>query len=162
MIDAVQLREYLNYDPLTGIFTRASNRSVRRWRKGQIAGSRHSKHGYWIIRINKKDYLAHRLAWLYVTGEWPTKDIDHKDGDKTNNAFENLREVSEIHNSQNQRRAHKGSKSGILGVYQKGSRWVSTICIDKKPKHLGSFSTPEAAYAAYIAAKRIYHPGCTI
>lgn len=160
MLTAQRLRELLSYNQETGLFTRLI--SSKRWKAGQIAGSIHSRHGYAIIRIDGKDLLQHRAAWLYVTGEEPSGDIDHIDGNKLNNTFKNLRVVSETVNSQNQRRAHTGSRSGILGVYPKGNRWMATICVDKIPKYLGTFATREEASAAYISAKRACHPGCTI
>lgn len=162
MLTAERLRELLNYDPETGVFTRRGNRAVRRWKDGQVAGWVHKHNGYALIRIGDRDYFSHRLAWLYVTGDWPRTDIDHIDGIKTNNAFHNLREATEIVNAQNQKRAHRGTKSGILGVYPKGRRWMASICVDKVPKYLGTFDTADEAHATYLEAKRALHPGCTI
>ena len=161
MHNAERVKELFNYDPETGVFTRRID-SPPRWKAGQIAGSRHSKHGYWIIRFDGRDKLAHRLAWLYVHGEWPTQDIDHIDGNPLNNRINNLRQVSKSVNMQNRKRAHKQSTSGLLGAYRNGKRWRSSIHIDGNPKHLGTFDTAEAAHAAYLAAKRLHHPGCTI
>jgi len=161
MLTAERLRELLKYDRNTGVFHRRID-SGKRWKAGEVAGSIHKHNGYGINRVDGKDYFSHRLAWLYVTGEWPSRDIDHIDGNKTNNRFANLREVSEMVNAQNQKRAHSGTHSGILGVYPVGNRWKAMICIEKKPIYLGSFATPEEASAAYLAAKRLHHRGCTI
>jgi len=161
MLTTERLKELLSYDAESGVFTRLTTVKPR-WKAGQISGWKHKVNGYFYVRVEGRAYFAHRVAWLYMTGEWPKKDIDHIDGDKANNRFANLREASEIMNAQNQKRAHKGTKSGILGVYPKGKKWQALICVDKKPKYLGTFDTTEKAYAAYLAAKRIYHPGCTI
>jgi hypothetical protein len=87
-----KLKSLLTYDPNTGIFI--YNYRHGAWAlKGSEAG-RCDKDGYLIITINKKAYSAHRLAWLYMTGEHPKEFIDHKDGNKSNNKFENLREAT--------------------------------------------------------------------
>lgn len=122
----------------------------------------HKIRGYIYIGIDKSNYLAHRLAWLYVYGTWPDKDIDHIDGNITNNRIQNLRLTTETHNSQNQRQAHKGSYSGLLGVYPAGKRWRAMITVNKKTISLGVFATKDEAYDVYIKNKRKLHPGCTI
>jgi hypothetical protein len=160
MITADRLRQVLDYNHDSGLFVRKLDSG--RWKPGQIAGNVHKRRGYWMVGIDGASYLGHRLAWLYVTGKWPKQDLDHIDGDILNNRFSNLREVTEIVNAQNQRRAHKGSKSGLLGVYPRGERWQSTICVNKTPHYLGTFDTKEAAFAAYLDAKRRLHVGCTI
>lgn len=161
MISAARLRQVLDYNQDSGEFTRRIS-SGRRWKPGQRAGGAHKHRGYWTIGIDGTNYAAHRLAWLHVTGRWPKLDLDHIDGNLVNNRFANLREVTEIINAQNQRRAHKGSKSGLLGVYPTGSRWKASICVDKVPHYLGTFESREEAFAAYLDAKRKLHPGCTI
>jgi hypothetical protein len=159
MLTAERLKNLLHYCPTTGIFTRKT--SEKRWKSGDKSGWVHSN-GYAYVSVDAVVYLAHRVAWLYMTGEWPKQDIDHIDGDKANNVFANLRDASEIVNCQNQKRSHRGTASGILGVYPRGKRWMSTICVNKKPIYLGVFDTTEEAYAAYISAKRLLHVGCTI
>lgn len=161
MITAERLRELVTYDPKTGVFTRLTDARPR-WKAGQETGWKHKHNRYVYVRADGKAYFAHRLAWLYMTGEWPEHDIDHIDGQIDNNAFANLRQVSETVNAQNQRRAHKGAKSGLLGVYPSGLRWRAMITVNKKTFYLGLFDKPEEAYDAYLTAKRISHPGCTI
>lgn len=173
-LTAQRLRELLNYDPETGAFTWLprperlfrTNGAYRSWNShyaNKSAGSqRHDL--YWEMRVFGKRYRAHRLAWLYMTGEMPTHEIDHRDGDPSNNRIDNLRDVSTSVNMQNQRKATSRNKSsGMLGVTKgDGNRWKAAIVICGKRRHLGCFDTPAAAHAAYLTAKRIAHPGCLI
>lgn len=108
--------------------------------------------------------MAHRVAWAFVTGVWPGDQIDHIDGDKTNNRFANLRDVSQTVNMQNQRRPYSNNKIGLAGVYRHkaNGRIYSQIRVSKKLVHLGYFDTPEQASEAFLKAKRELHPGCTI
>ena len=163
ILSAARLREVLNYDPETGVFTwkvRTSNRV----NVGAVAGAM-LKTGYLSICLDGKFYRAHRLAWLFVRGEWPTADIDHLNGIRTDNRFANLRDASRSVNQQNLRAARGSTASGMLGVYRsdkKGKPWRSCIKVDGVDRHLGNYATPEAAQAAYIDAKRKLHEGCTI
>jgi hypothetical protein len=156
------VREVLHYSPDTGIFTWRVKLN-RRINIGSIAGYNRTDK-YKIVRINKKQYRASRLAWLYMTNAHPINDIDHIDGNPTNNIFSNLRDVTTAENIQNQKRAHKRNKSGFLGVswHIAGKRWRARICADNKQIVLGYFNTPEEAHQAYLIAKRKYHPACTI
>jgi hypothetical protein len=147
-LSAQELRTILHYDPDTGIFTR----------NGKICGTV-EKSGHVSIQINKIRYYAHRLAWLYMTGEWPKDQIDHApDKTKTNNRFANLREAN---NSQNQQ--HKGklpnNKSGFKGVSweNRAGKWRASISCNKKWKNLGLFENPEDAYKAYCKAAENLH-----
>ena len=154
-------KELLNYDEQTGIFVRrtAPNNSTK---VGAIAGT-DTNCGYRAIVIDGKQYLAHRLGWLYVTGKWPQNQIDHINGRRSDNRFSNLRDVTCSVNGQNQRRPH--SPGGTLGTYLEPrchNRWTARICVDGVQMYLGMFATAEIAHAAYLAAKRKHHPGCTI
>jgi hypothetical protein len=113
------------------------------------------KNGYWAIRVDDTLYLAHRLAWLYVTGNWPEDQIDHVNGQRNDNRFCNLREATNIQNSHNRRYA--GNKSGFQGVRRENSKWLAEIKVRYKPIRLGLFDTPEEAYVAYCEAKQLYH-----
>lgn len=156
-MNAEMLRNKLKYEPETGLFTWISAPS-NVVKAGSIAGGL-MNHGYISIKINDVAYLAHRLAWLYMTGEWPENDVDHKDGDRKNNRFDNLRDVPRALNVQNLRRPRKDNKAGFLGVSREGHGWKAQIQVDKKKKYIGQFSTPELAHAAYVKAKREMHPG---
>lgn len=161
MISRKKLRAFLTYDQNTGVFTRRKSG----WSKlvGQPAGVKDS-YGYLQIRIDGKLYLAHRLAWLYVHGSWPTKGLDHVNGVRDDNRIANLREATQAENMQNQFSAHSTNKSsGLLGAHwdpkgPKGKKWRATIRVNGKNKVAGHFATAKEAHAAYLAAKRKHHP----
>ena len=105
-------------------------------------------------------YMAHVLAWVYVTGDYPIAWIDHKDSNGQNNVFLNLRESNKSENAQNVRTAVSGSVSGFLGVslHKKTGLWRARITINQVEKTIGYFKTPELAHSAYLAEKKILHP----
>ena len=160
-INAQRLREILSYDKDTGFFTRISHGRGRRPAEGNPAGCKTDR-GYIHIHVSGRVYKAHRLAWLYVHSEWPDGDIDHIDGDKTNNRIDNLRSVSTSVNMQNQRVAQKRNASGFLGVTVHGGRFEASIKLNGKNIYLGSYANPELAHAAYLSEKRAIHPGGVI
>ncbi len=162
-ITAEELRHRVSYAPDTGRFQWLL-RNPRYIRQEAERVGRVTDKGYLQITLNKRQYQAHRLAWLYVTGEWPQGVIDHINGDKLDNRFANLRDVSVSVNTQNQRRPHPRGSSGYLGVcFNKGAgKFQASIYFDKKLKHLGLFQTAELASAAYLAAKREHHEGNTL
>jgi hypothetical protein len=152
--------ELYSYDPGTGVLTRRVSVSPNA-RAGGVVGSPQSK-GYLETSADGHRVLVHRLVWFFVHGEWPRGDIDHIDGDRTNNRVSNLRDVSRRVNLENQRRARSDSQSGLLGASPHQGRWTARLRVDGKQHYLGLFDTPQLAHAAYIAAKRIRHAGCTI
>jgi hypothetical protein len=156
VINQSSLKEVLNYDPLTGIFTWKVSGSGRRI--GKIAGG--IDDGYNKIKVNNKLYKGHRLAWLYVYGTWPMADIDHINGQRADNRIANLRDVSRTHNCQNQYLPHKESSSGVLGVtwHKRMGRFQAGITVDGKRLHLGTFKDSGEAHNAYLKAKQQYHP----
>jgi hypothetical protein len=158
-----QLRAILHYSPETGKFI-WKVKTCRKVVPGATAGYIKFD-GYRIIKINKRNYRANRLAWFYITGNWPTGDIDHIDGDPRNDAFTNLRDVSTAGNIQNQKRATARNKTGgLLGVskLKRSKRWRARICTNGVHKLIGWFDTPEEAHQAYVEAKRLHHLTCTI
>lgn len=166
-ITAEQLRAAVNYDPETGIFTwrQRDNMSVQ-W-NGRHAGHRTGwcdHNGYTIVNINYRHWRAHRLAWLYMAGEWPAHQIDHINGDRGDNRFANLRVATGSQNSGNTRK-HRDNRSGYKGVYwnAKNNRWLAQIMVARKVHHLGYYLTAEGAHAAYREASlRLlgkFHPG---
>ena len=162
-LTACRLREIVNYDRESGVFVyRASGRGRV---LGRRAGHAHCK-GYREITVDGAFYLEHRLAWLYMTGVWPMDQIDHKDGDRSNNRWLNLRQATQSRNSQNLRAGHRDGSSGVLGVSYRDSKtrpWVAQIVVPIKRRiWLGSFPTKESAHAAYLAAKRLLHEGGTL
>ena len=162
VLTAARLREVLDYDPATGVFRwRAASHPNSRVNVGCVAGYIESN-GYRRIAIDRRRYLAGRLVWLNVAGEWPVGQIDHKNGIRDDNRFDNLRDVTCSKNSQNLRQAHSDSKTGLLGVHQHRGKFRADIQVDGKKRHLGYFATAEAAHAIYVEAKRRLHPTCTI
>lgn len=149
-----RLKSLYDYNPQTGEFVATTKR--RQWGAGRVAGSR-SK--YTMISVDGKKYRAHRLAWLYINGEWPDGQIDHMNGDKHDNRFANLRVATPAQNSQNILRPRSDCASGFKGVSwrERNQKWHATIRVDGKSKHLGYFHTAEAAHAAYLSAKQQHH-----
>ena len=131
------LKEILDYNPETGIFTAKIARGSR-IKKGDAAGST-NKNGYIQIQINKKIYYGHRLAWLYVYGYMPPL-IDHKDRKTGNNSILNLRSVTKAINARNSK-LRADNKSDVCGVFwvSKSKKWIASIRINNKSNHLGYF-----------------------
>ena len=161
MIGHKRLLEVLDYDPDTGIFKwkeRVSNRIT----VGKEAGNK-TLNGYMETRVLGHRFYLHRLAYFYMTGEMPSDDVDHINGDRTDNRWENLRPVSRQVNLQNRRGSNSRSSVGILGVARHGNRYRALIKMPSgKTKHIGLYETSEEAHQAYLKAKRRYHEGCTI
>lgn len=152
-----RLQSLVRYDPATGLFTRLVRRT-------NATGGWPDKAGYLYLMIDTKTYSAHRLAWLYMTGEWPRNDIDHINGNRADNRFCNLRDVPKNFNMQNERRARNNNAFGLMGVQFRKDRgkYVAVLRIDGKSRRFGAFDTPEEAHAAYVEAKRLHHPGFTL
>lgn len=156
-----RLNELLAYDPATGRLTWKLTRNGR-IKAGDRAGCL-GRLGYFCVCIDFVQYGSHRVGWALHTGSWPAGDIDHINGNRADNRIANLRDVPRAENLQNQRRAHRDSRSGILGVYlMADGRFISRITKDYKRHELGIFSTAAEASAAYLTAKRLLHAGCQI
>lgn len=153
MITAERAREAFDYDPVTGVFY---------WRiqprqgvnVGDVAGTPDS-YGYHILRIDRGQFKAHRVAWLYVYGHWPNEQIDHVNGVRSDNRIVNLRLASHSQNRANTK-MHADNKCGYKGVrYQRHTKknpWRAQISYGGTTHHIGNFPTPEEAHAAYCAA----------
>lgn len=159
-LTAERLKELLHYDQETGVFTHRAPR--KKIRVGEVAGTTDKISGYVILCIDCRHYYGHRLAFLYMTGNWPKLLVDHIDGNRANNRFANLRDAPRLINQQNMRKATACSSSGLLGAYKKRDKWESRIRHKGKVIRLGVFSSACDAHAAYVAAKRQFHEGCTI
>lgn len=162
-LTANRIRDVLIYDKETGLFVwriTLSNRAIA----GANAGSFDKARGYMTIRIDGHLHQAHRLAWMYVTGEWPKNEIDHRDTDKLNNRIKNLRDVTFSENQQNVRIPRRHNTSGYLGVtwIKKLGKWKAQITIGKRCINLGCYSDASVAHDAYVCAKREYHEGNTL
>jgi hypothetical protein len=143
-----RLKEVLDYDPETGIFCRKNCFGLKEQKI--ISGS--NVNGYRTIKIDNKPYYLHRLAWLYVYGKFPEKEIDHKNKNKSDNRICNLRDISRQQNIQN--------RGNPLGVFQTKNkrRWRARIMFSGNCINLGTFATKEEAIEKYQEAKKIYHP----
>ncbi len=154
MLTAKTLRQQLRYSKAKGTFTRLVAQ-CNRVKVGDTAGGLDA-YGYVMIRVNGKKYRASRLAWLYVKGKWPRKQVDHRNGNPADNRWRNLREAT---NSQNQQNRHRTSnRSGVMGVRILRGKYQARITVEKQPIHLGTFDTLGAAKAAYRRAKQMHHP----
>lgn len=156
-LTAEALRELVHYDPDTGLFF--AKKSFGKLPAGRRIGHVCKSNGYLILSVKHRLYRAHRLAWLYMTGNWPIDRIDHINGVKLENRFSNLREATDAGNNHNRHRAQSNNRFGLHGVYvhPKG-KFLAHIRVNKKKIHLGSFDTPGQAEAAYLAAKLVHHP----
>ena len=145
MLTEIRLKELLNYDPSTGIFTWITKRG--RGRVGNIAGNSW-KGKYLRIRIDGKLYWCHSLAFLWMTGILPST-VDHINRDGNDNRWINLREATIEQNAQNKSLTARNS-SGYIGVYRcyTTGRWSSQIRSFGKVHWVGRFDTPEEAARA--------------
>lgn len=148
-----QIKGILHYATDTGTFTwlKTSGHVVA----GVVAGSTNSQ-GYRGIQLNGRRFQAHRLAWLYMTGEWPLAEIDHADGKRDNNAWDNLREANRSQNTANTA-AHKDNVLGLKGIRRAGNKCEASISANGKRHYLGLFDTPEEAHEAYKSAALLLH-----
>lgn len=151
------LRSLFDYNAETGVFTRLRNKT-RTDRIGRPAGYVCGK-GHLSLTLDGASYLVHRLAWLYVYGKWPEGQIDHINRVKTDNRIANLRDVTQSANQHNSN-VRRDNWTGFTGVSWnvKLTRWRARIVAARKSIHLGYYSTPQEASAAYLAAKAVYHP----
>jgi hypothetical protein len=154
---AEELRSLLAYDAETGVL-RWVSRSAICLRAGDVAGHK-NRSGYREIKIAYRAYLAHRLVWLHVHGEWPKGQIDHINGNRDDNRIANLRDVS---SSQNMLNRHKAPANviGFPGLYMKRGRYGARLIVNGKQKYLGVYDTAEEAHAAYQQHKAL-HSGLT-
>lgn len=150
-LDQRRLKELLHYDPETGLFRWKVCRKRPKANPGDVAGKRHPSQAYIRIGFDGWMWLAHRLAFLYMAGEWPGEQVDHIDGDPLNNKWSNLRAATPAENLSNARR-RRANKSGYKGVSRIRNKWRAAITKNGKCHYLGVFETPEQAHAAYCAA----------
>jgi hypothetical protein len=149
LLTADMLRKILRYDPETGEFTWiiSPRRDIP---PGSRAGSMNK--GYRTIMVDHRNYAGHRLAWLWVTGEWPAEDLDHINRDRGDNRFANLRLSTDSQNLANRGR-NSNNTSGLKGVTRRGSdRWIAQIGVGSTNHYLGIFYCPAAAHIAYVIA----------
>jgi hypothetical protein len=153
-LTAARLRERLSYDADTGEFKWIVRGS--RIRVGMVAGYECAK-GYRKIEVDGQAYMAHRLAWLHMNGEWPAHEIDHINSNRGDNKACNLRTLPHAENCQNKRKARSDSKSGIQGVSKVGNSFKAEITVHGAYYFLGHFASTAEASNAYQFAKAKLH-----
>jgi hypothetical protein len=143
------VRSLLDYDANTGVLTWKAPRN-KVGKAGDVAGS--WSDGYLKIAIRRQRYTAHRLAWLITHGEWPEGYIDHKDGNRSNNAIDNLRLATCSENLRNRPRER------LYGTFEpRTGRYVARIRHNGKLLFLGRYRTHEEAHQAYLEGSLKYH-----
>ncbi len=148
------LKKHLNYNPDTGIFVWVKP-PCNAVRKGQTTG--YAYKGYLYIGFSYKLYLAHRLAWFWMTGKWPKNEIDHINGVGVDNRWCNLREATRSQNMANNVKI-KNNTSGYRGVswHKNRNKYIANIRINNRLEYLGYYATPEKAAEAYNKAATEY------
>ena len=149
---AAYIRSHWKYNPETGVVHGRLGKPIGFRRKDSALHAPVT-----LFDGSKTSVLIHRAAWLLETGAWPSNDIDHRDGDRSNNRWSNLREATRQENRQNlSRRNKKGRLRGCVKYYKK---WKAQIKMPGgAPMYLGLFATEEEAHAAYCEAKKRLHP----
>jgi hypothetical protein len=155
-VTQARLKELVSYDPLTGVFT--WNVAPKYGHVGDVFGSQ-APDGYLLGKLDKRSYRVHRLAWLYMTGQWPVHQVDHINHVRNDNRIANLRDVTSAQNHHNRRRATHSS-SGSLGVgwHKRDKIWQAHIERAGVRLHLGYFSDLDDALAARKNAELLIHP----
>lgn len=149
-----RLRELLYYDPETGVMRWKAKRG-NATTEGKVAGTR-TRTGYLQVSVDGRLYLAHRLAWLYMHDEWPTGEIDHANGIRTDNRLRNLRVATRSKNRANVRK-YRNNTSGYRGVCfdKANAKWLAQISVEGRNRYLGLYATAEEAGAAAAEARHL-------
>jgi hypothetical protein len=158
LLDHSTLLRELRYEPETGIWRRKPS---RRHPEGRICGSVKTQrrkcgtiYSCRIVSLHRKNYFAHRLAWFYVTGAWPEKEIDHKNTDALDNKWANLRLATDSQQKQNSKTRHD-NRTQVRGVrLETSGRFGARIFYGGKHYWLGTFDSIEEASKVYIEAAR--------
>jgi hypothetical protein len=145
-IDVESLRQQVAYDPETGAITRLVARSINPKSVPGLRLGTPCRGGYLMVRVGKSRYLAHRLAWFHAHGRWPDGDIDHVNGNKADNRLCNLREATRSQNMANTS-LQANNTSGVRGVCfaKHAKKWLASLTVSGKQKHLGLFASKEEA-----------------
>ena len=149
------LHDFFDYNSETGIVTRKISTN-NRTKVGQIVGCLRPD-GYLCATIGGKPYQLHRLIWLYAHGSWPSGEIDHINGNRSDNRIENLRDVTSSQNGRN-KRVSSANTSGVTGVtwFKSRNKWVAAMNMNGKRIHLGYFETIDDAAKARKSADTIH------
>ena len=146
MLTQEQLKEQLHYDPETGVFTKRNT--------GEVAGTRHPR-GYLQAYLGGRAQLLHRLAFLYMEGDWPEKCVDHINGDKLDNRWCNLRPASGQQNQGNLKK--RVNATGYQGIHKNGKGWAAGMRVSGKSIHLGTYPSKEEAAEVYNATAKEWY-----
>jgi HNH endonuclease len=162
-VSVARVKEAFDYCPESGlVYWRIKRRGQAN--PGDVVGC--TKNRYLTTKLDGNTLMVHRVAWAVVHGRWPIGDIDHIDGNPSNNRLANLRECSRSENMQNRRAAKSTSKSGFLGVWRLNRNlsrpWQAAVVIGRVQVWRERFETKDEAYAAYLAAKARLHPFQTL
>jgi hypothetical protein len=149
------LRKILFYGISTGYFFWLIDKSGTAM-AGSRAGTLNPRTGYWEIKIDGNVYMASNLAWLWVVGEWPPIEVDHKNRHPSEDRWDNLRLATHSQQMMN-RKLHSNNTHGVKGVYRSGNRWEARISVENKNIQIGSYKTFEEAVAARRTAEIKYH-----
>lgn len=156
MISFEEAKRLLRYDPQTGEIVRLVKTS--NYAKMGVPAGCIGRNGYLTMSVRGKHQYLHHLAWLLVTGEWPKQEIDHRNGKRADNRWENLRAASSRQNKQNRVKGAT-NKSGFKGVCwgKREQLWRATITPeDGRQRYLGTFDCPVAAHLAYVVAADVH------
>lgn len=155
-MNIAKIQEFISYNPETGAMT---------WKKvlgnrtqaGSACGANVDSKGYNRVCFDKKQYRAHRIAWAIFYGEEPIKQVDHINGDKTDNRIVNLRLATNTENSRNAK-CSRNNSSGKTGVtyHRNAKKWVAQIVVNRKNHYLGLFDKKEDAIKTRIQAEVLY------
>lgn len=157
------VKELFDYSPDTGLLTWRVGGSPRKI--GKVVGGRLDVHGYRVCCVNYRAYKQHRVVWLWWYGKWPVDQIDHVNGDRSDNRIANLRQATNALNAQNKRTCQtNNTTTGLLGACldRKAGKYKASIGTERKQVWLGYFDTKEEAHEAYLDAKRRLHAGNTL
>lgn len=147
MLTQKRLRQVLSYDSETGVFTWVRGSMV-----GKVAGTLHDSRGFLKVSIDGKRYMLHRLAWLWMTGAMPRSNVEHHDGNHSNNRWANL-----VAGDRMQKTAHREPRriaTDIDGVWSVADRFEAVINIDGQTLNIGDFATAEEAQLAITTVLR--------
>ena len=158
-LTADELRSALHYDPATGIFTWLNRADIgpnvnAKWVGKRAGWIKRGRYPYRCIGINDRKYRANRLAWLYMTGEWPPHEVDHWNADTLDDSWVNLRSATRSQNAANGRRHRDRVHDLPKGVMLNHQRFMAMIRCEGMTYYLGTFDTPEEAADAYSAKAR--------
>lgn len=160
MMDQRQLRDMLDYDPATGIMVWRNCSKYHARKNGKEAGvitpSRAGKY-YCKLSIAGKRYARSRLAFLWMTGRWPTEQVDHINGNSLDDRWENLREVTQTQNAWNHKGRKREQSDLPMGVRRLGRRFQARLAVNKTMVHLGTFETAQQASETYRKAREVHY-----